>query len=168
METQGTLTVRSSMFRDGESIPQACAFDGMGCTGGNESPDLAWSGAPAGTKSFAITIWDPDAPTGVGFVHWVVFDIPASVTSLEAGAGGKKGAGVHATQGFTDFGESKYGGPCPPPNDSAHHYHLTVYALDQDKLGVDETTTYAKFRFMTRGHILAQKEIVGLYARPQQ
>ncbi len=167
MQTQATLNVTSSMFRDGETIPQAAAFDGMGCTGGNESPDLSWSGAPPGTKSFAITIWDPDAPTGVGFVHWVLFDISADVTSLAQGAGAKKGAGVHATQGFTDFGFTHYGGPCPPPDDPPHHYHLTVYALDQERLGVDDTTTYAKFRFMTRGHVLASKEIVGLYARPR-
>jgi Raf kinase inhibitor-like YbhB/YbcL family protein len=166
METQATLTVTSSVFRDGQTIPQSAVFDDMGCTGQNQSPDVSWSGAPAGTKSFAVTIYDPDAPTTVGFVHWVVFDIPAGTTSLEAGAGAHKHAGAHATQGFTDYGFSRYGGPCPPPGDPAHHYHLAVYALDMDKLGVDDTTTYAKFRFMIRGHVLATGEIVGLYASP--
>ncbi|HEY0396302.1 MAG TPA: YbhB/YbcL family Raf kinase inhibitor-like protein [Candidatus Elarobacter sp.] len=165
METQGTLAVTSSVFSDGQTIPQSAVFDGMGCTGNNRSPDLAWSGAPAGTKSFAVTMYDPDAPTTVGFVHWVLFDIPASATQLDGGAGAKKDAGVGATHGFTDFGFNAYGGPCPPPGDAPHHYHLTVYALDMDKLGVDETTTYAKFRFMIRGHVLAQGEVVGLYGR---
>lgn len=165
METQATLTVTSSVLRDGQTIPMSAVFDGMGCTGNNQSPDLRWSGAPAGTKSFAVTMYDPDAPTTVGFVHWVLFDIPAGVTSLDAGAGSHKHAGAGATHGFTDFGQSRYGGPCPPPGDAPHHYHVTVYALDLDKLGVDETTTYAKFRFMTRGHILAKGELVGLYGR---
>ncbi len=165
METHAKLPVTSSVFRDGATIPASAVFDGMGCTGQNQSPDLSWSNAPAGTKSFAVTMYDPDAPTTVGFVHWVLFDIPAERTSLEAGAGGQKHAGVGATHGFTDFGVSRYGGPCPPPGDPPHHYHLTVYALDVDKLGVDDTTTYAKFRFMTRGHVLAQGELVGLYGR---
>jgi Raf kinase inhibitor-like YbhB/YbcL family protein len=165
MEKQTKLRVTSAVFRDGETIPASAVFDGMGCTGNNTSPDIAWSGAPAGAKSFAVTIFDPDAPTTVGFVHWVLFDIPAGVASLAAGAGGKDGAGIGATQGFTDFGFSRYGGPCPPPGDAPHHYHLTVYALDVDKLGPDSTTTYAKFRFMIRGHVLATGEIVGTYAR---
>jgi Raf kinase inhibitor-like YbhB/YbcL family protein len=166
METQSTLTITSAVFHDGQAVPPSAVFDGMGCTGNNTSPDLAWSGAPAGTKSFAVTMYDPDAPTTVGFVHWVLFDIPADVTSLEAGAGGRKRAGVGATHGFTDFGTTHYGGPCPPPGDPPHHYHLTVWALDLDKLGVDSTMTYAKFRFMIRGHVLASGEMVGLYGRP--
>ena len=166
METQGTLTVTSSIFRAGQTIPMSAVFDQFGCTGNNRSPDLSWSGAPAGTKSFAVTMYDPDAPTTVGFVHWVLFDIPPNVTSLPEDAGAKSGAGVGATQGFTDYGFSRYGGPCPPPGDPAHHYHLTVWALDLEKLGVDDTTTYAKFRFIIRGHVLAKGEIVGLYASP--
>ena len=164
MATQATLTVTSSVVRDGQTIPMSAVFDDFGCTGNNQSPDLAWSGAPDGTKSFAVTMYDPDAPTTVGFVHWVLFDIPADVTSLDAGAGADKHAGVRATHGFTDYGASRYGGPCPPPGDPAHHYHLTVWALDLDKLGVDETTTYAKFRFMIRGHVLASGELVATYA----
>ena len=166
METQAALNVASSVFRDGQTIPQSAVFDDFGCTGQNKSPDVSWSGAPAGTKSFAVTIYDPDAPTTVGFVHWVLFDIPADVASLEEGAGAHKHPVKGATQGFTDYGFSRYGGPCPPPGDPAHHYHLVVWALDMDKLGVDDTTTYAKFRFMIRGHVLAKGEIVGLYASP--
>lgn len=167
MEKQSTFTVTSSVFADGQPIPQSAAFHGMGCTGDNQSPDLRWSGAPAGTKSYALTIWDPDAPTGVGFVHWVLFNIPASVASLDAGAGGQKGANVGATPGTSDFGMTEYGGPCPPPGDPPHHYHLVVYALGVEKLdGLDHTTSYAKFKFMSREHVLASAEIVGTYARP--
>ena len=166
METQATLTVTSAVFHDGETIPSSAVFDDFGCTGKNQSPDLTWSGAPAGTKSYAVTIHDPDAPTTVGWVHWVLFDIPGDVTSLAAGAGSRKRGGVGATHGFTDFGFSHYGGPCPPPGDPPHHYHLTVYALDMDKLGPDSTTTFAKFRYMIRGHVLATGEIVGTYASP--
>lgn len=166
MATQATLTVTSSVFSDGATIPQSAVFDDFGCTGNNQSPDIAWSGAPAGTQSYAVTMYDPDAPTTVGFVHWLLFHIPADVASLQAGAGSKKDGGVGGTHGFTDYGVSRYGGPCPPPGDPAHHYHLTVWALDIAQLGVDETTTYAKFRFMIRGHVLASAEIVGLYASP--
>lgn len=160
------LTVNSSVFRDGETIPMSAVLDQMGCKGQDKSPDLSWSGAPANTKSYAITIWDPDAPTGVGFVHWVAFNIPASVTSLKEGAGSQSDLGVGATQGFTDYGFSKYGGPCPPTGDPPHHYHLTVYALDVERLeGLDQTCSYAKFRFVSRSHVLAAGEIVGLYGR---
>jgi Raf kinase inhibitor-like YbhB/YbcL family protein len=166
MQTQATLTVRSSTYRDGETIPQSAVFDSFGCTGGNQSPDLAWSGGPPGTASYAITIWDPDAPTTVGWVHWIVFDIPAGATSLPARASAEGDLGIAgAKQGFTDFGFSRYGGPCPPPG-PAHHYILTVCALDVPSLGVDETTTYAKLRFLMRGHVLAAGEITGLYASP--
>jgi hypothetical protein len=153
------LTLTSSVFHDGQTIPRSAVFAGMGCTGDNQSPDLSWSGAPSGTKSFAVTIWDPDAPTGVGFVHWVLFNIPGDVTSLPAG--------VHATPGTSDFGMTEYGGPCPPPGDPPHHYHLVVYALDVEKLeGLSETASYALFKFVSREHVLASGEIVGRYARP--
>lgn len=165
---QTALTVRSSVYRDGETIPQSAVFNGMGCTGDNVSPDLTWSGAPPGTKSYAITIWDPDAPTGVGFVHWLLFNIPGDVTSLPAGAGSRRDAGVRATHGTNDFGTRDFGGSCPPPGDPPHHYHLTVYALDVDKLeGLDESTSYAKFKFVSRNHVLAGGEIVGLYSVPK-
>jgi hypothetical protein len=167
METQATLTVSSSVFRDGQTIPQSAVFNAMGCTGDNKSPDLTWSGAPAGTKSYAITIWDPDAPTGVGFVHWVLFNIPGDVTSLPEDAGSHKRAEVRATHGTNDFGQARYDGPCPPPGHGVHHYHLVLYALDVPELkGLDSSTSYAKFKFMSREHVLATGEIVGLYEVP--
>jgi Raf kinase inhibitor-like YbhB/YbcL family protein len=159
------LTVTSDQFKDGGTIPDSAVFSDFGCTGGDRSPQLAWSGAPPATKSFAITIWDPDAPTGVGFVHWVLFDIPANVTSLPEHAGAKADAGVGAIHGTSDFGIQAYGGPCPPPGHGPHHYHVTVYALDVPKLGLDKTTSYAKFKFVSNSHVLASGELVGIYER---
>lgn len=154
------LTVTSNTFADGETIPSTAAHSYAG--GGNVSPDLSWTGAPEGTQSFAVTCYDPDAPTTVGFVHWVLFNIDPGTTALEAGAGagGKQPKG--SVQGFTDWGESQYGGMAPPPGDDPHHYHFTVWALDTT-LDLDETTTYAKFNFMTRGHVLAKGTLTGLY-----
>ncbi|MBV8638211.1 MAG: YbhB/YbcL family Raf kinase inhibitor-like protein [Candidatus Eremiobacteraeota bacterium] len=161
-----TLTLTSSTFRDGQTIPMSAVFNRMGCTGQDLSPDISWSNAPSNAKSYAITLWDPDVPTGVGFVHWVLFNIPGNVTSLKTGDGSKADAGVGATHGFTDYGFARYGGPCPGPGEAPHHYHLTVYAFDVERFDdFDETTTYAKFRYFTAPHLLATGEIVGLFGR---
>ena len=154
------LTVESNSFGNNQSIPKRYVFDGMGAGGDNVSPHLRWSGAPPGTKSFAVTIWDPDAPTTVGFWHWNVFNIPAGVTEIQEGSVPRG-----ATQGYTDFGVSRYGGPAPPPGHGPHHYHIRVYALDVDKLPLDEGSTCAVLMFMMRDHILAQGELVGIYER---
>src|SRR3954465_14424129 len=107
----------------------------MGAGGQNVSPQLSWSGAPAGTKSFALTLYDPDAPTGSGWWHWVVYDIPATATELPQGAGsGKAPLPAGTVQGKTDFGAAGYGGAGPPPGDKPHRYVFTVYALKVDKL----------------------------------
>jgi Raf kinase inhibitor-like YbhB/YbcL family protein len=160
-----TLSLTSSAFRDGQTVPMSAIFDRMGCTGQNRSPDVAWSGAPPNTKSYAIALWDPDVPAGV-FVHWLLFDIPANVASLESGAGSKADAGVGAMHGFTDYGFSHYGGPCPGTGDAPHHYHLSVFAFDVSTFAeFDAMTTYAKFRYLTTPHLLATGEIVALYGR---
>jgi len=161
--TTATLDVRSSIVRDGQTIPMSAVFDGFGCTGQNQSPDLSWSGAPQNTKSYAIALWDPNVPSGL-FVHWLLFNIPAGVTSLKAGAGSQSDAGVGATHGFTDFGFSHYGGPCPGSGEPPHHYHFTVYALDVERVeGGSATTTYARFRYVTNSNVVATGEIIGLY-----
>jgi hypothetical protein len=152
---EASLEVRSTLFGEGETIPKSAAHAMVG--GENISPDLSWSEGPAGTRSYAVTCYDPDAPTTVGFTHWVLFDLPASVRSLEAGA---TPPGVH---GFSDWGESRYGGMAPPAEDEPHRYRFSVYALDTDSLGVDQTTTYAKFRFLIRGHVLAEGTLTGLF-----
>jgi Raf kinase inhibitor-like YbhB/YbcL family protein len=154
------ITVTSTLFEDGGTIPSSAAHSMAG--GDNVSPDLSWSGVPSGTQSVAVTCYDPDAPTTIGFVHWVLLDLDPSTTSLEAGAGarGKNPAG--SVLGFTDWGASEYGGMAPPPEDPPHRYEFRIYALDQ-KLGLDETTTYAKFRFMSRGHVLADGVLTGRF-----
>ncbi|HXQ18656.1 MAG TPA: YbhB/YbcL family Raf kinase inhibitor-like protein [Acidimicrobiales bacterium] len=150
-----SLTVRSTLFADGDTIPISAAHSMVG--GANTSPDLSWEAGPSGTRSYAITCYDPDAPTTVGFSHWVLFDLAPSVTELNAGA---DGGGI---AGFSDWGESRYGGMAPPAGDEPHHYRFTVYALDLESLGVDHTTTYAKFRFLTRGHVLAEGTLTGRF-----
>jgi hypothetical protein len=155
------LTVTSSTFDAGQPIPQKSAHDYAG--GKNVSPALSWSGAPDGTKSFAVTCYDPDAPTDIGFVHWVLFDLPATVTTLPEGYGGHPEDGI---EGYTDWGQSAWGGMAPPPGHGPHHYHFAVYALDVDKTGLDTSATYAFFRFNTNSHVLAKGEIVGTYEVP--
>src|SRR5580704_13502521 len=143
-----TMTLTSPDIAPGAKIADEQVFSAFGCTGGNVSPALAWSGAPTGTKSFALSVYDPDAPTGSGFWHWVVFNIPASTESLPAEAGDvkKKGMPVGSVQGRTDFGTFGYGGPCPPPG-KAHHYHFRVFALKVPKLDVPNDATAALVGF---------------------
>lgn len=154
------ITVTSSMFGDGQAIPARAAHSMVG--GENVSPDLRIAGVPEGTVTLAVTCYDPDAPTTVGFTHWVLFNLDPATTELPAGAGSaRKPAG--GTHGFTDWGASAYGGMAPPQGDEPHHYHFTVWALDT-RLDDDETMTYARFNFMTRGHVLAKGTLTGLYA----
>jgi Raf kinase inhibitor-like YbhB/YbcL family protein len=146
---------------DGGDIPDSAAHDAVG--GANRSPQLSWGQGPDGTKSFAVTCWDPDAPTTVGFSHWVRFDLPADCHALDEGAGAADQPG---TNGFTDWGESRYGGMAPPAGDAPHHYRFTVYALDVESTGLDSQTTYARFRFTIKDHVLAEGTLVGRYAVP--
>ncbi|MDQ2858619.1 MAG: YbhB/YbcL family Raf kinase inhibitor-like protein [Candidatus Eremiobacteraeota bacterium] len=161
-----TLRISSTTFAQGQTLPSSVVFDGMGCKGGNRSPHLAWSDVPEGTQSFAVICHDPDAPTGVGFFHWILANIPVGVRELAEGAGNAGAASMPsgAVSGVSDFGAVGYGGPCPPPGDAPHHYRFTVYAL-KSKLPVDATLGGAKLRFMTRGNLLATGTIVGLYGR---
>jgi Raf kinase inhibitor-like YbhB/YbcL family protein len=150
------LTLRSSDIRPTGMIAKRFIFNGFGCTGANAQPTLTWTGAPRGTKAFALAVFDPDAPTTVGFVHWLLLRIPPTVTST-ANA-------TTAVNGLTDFGEPGYHGPCPPPGDKPHRYIFTLYALDTD-FPFTSTTTYAVFRFTIRGHVLASARLIGRYGR---
>lgn len=158
-----SITLTSSSFADGQTIPMQHVFDGMGCGGGNISPELSWANAPEGTQSFALVVHDPDAPTGVGFFHWILADIPAGTTSLASGAAAALPAGV--VSGHTDFGTTTYGGPCPPPG-APHRYVFTLYALDVPSLGVDANASGALTRFMLGQHTLAYGRLTGTWARP--
>jgi Raf kinase inhibitor-like YbhB/YbcL family protein len=162
------FSVESAEVKPNSKIADAHVFKGFGCEGGNVSPALAWKNAPAGTKSFALTVYDPDAPTGSGWWHWVMFNIPADTTSLPAGAGevmsGK--APKAAVQSRTDFGKSGYGGPCPPKGDKPHHYVFTLYALKVDKLeGVDENSPAAMVGFMINANKLDKATFTATYGR---
>jgi hypothetical protein len=159
----------STDVKSGSPMAMAQVFNGFGCTGQNISPTLSWSGEPAGTQSFAVTMYDPDAPTGSGWWHWTVFNIPASVHSLAVGAGGdaSKDLPAGAIQGKNDFGFSFYGGPCPPPGAHAHHYEITVYALKVPKLELDASASGAKVGFNLQANKLATANIVGRYGRPK-
>ncbi len=160
------LSVRSDTFADGATLPMSTVFNSFGCTGGNRSPHLAWRGEPSGTVSFAVILHDPDSPTGTGWYHWVVFDIPPTVHELKEGAGAKGSPDlpVGAVLGLTDFGFSQYGGPCPPTGDRPHHYNFTVYALSS-KIDGSPTTTGAALRFLARTKTLATGTITGRYGR---
>lgn len=142
-------------------------FDGFGCTGNNESPQLAWSGAPEGTQSFAITMYDPDAPTGSGWWHWLVFDIPADVNELVTGAGNVEAnlAPKGAIQSTTDYGGTGYGGPCPPEGHGFHTYIITVHALGAASLGLEAETNPAVVGYYLGANTLAKASIVAYYKR---
>ncbi len=155
-------------FTNGKTIPQRFAFNGFGCTGDNLSPAISWKNAPAGTKSFAVTVHDPDAKSGgAGFWHWVVVDIPATATSLAQGAGTADGKGLPAgaRQISSDFGTPQWGGPCPPKGDKPHHYNFTVYALKVDKLELPANPTASLAGFMVNTNAIGQAGFTGRYGR---
>lgn len=164
-----SFTVTSTDVAHGQTLPSAQEAGAvMGRTGGDRSPQLSWSGFPPETKSFAVTCFDPDAPTGSGFWHWVVFDIPANVTELPTGAGAAD-ATVLPTGAITvrnDAGGHAYVGAAPPPGDPAHRYVFTVYAVDTDKLGPDATASPAFVGFNLRFHTIARAALIPEFAYP--
>ncbi|RWR02171.1 kinase inhibitor [[Pantoea] beijingensis] len=158
------MHVFSQDFNDGEKMPERHVFNGMGYQGDNISPQLAWRDAPAGTKSFVITCYDPDAPTGSGWWHWVVANIPASVNELPQGAGsGLADLPEEAIQTRTDFGQGGYGGAAPPQGET-HRYIFTVHALDVDNIEVDEGASGAMVGFNVHFHSLANASITVTYS----
>lgn len=158
--------LRSTSLQEGGVIGAAQVFNGMGCDGQNISPDLEWSNAPAGTASYAVTLYDPDAPTGSGWWHWVIYNIPATVGKLPAGAGDPARNWMPAvSHGITDFGTKGYGGPCPPPGDPPHKYIFTVHALDVEKLEVPANATAAFIGFNLQAHRLGLATLTGRYSR---
>ncbi|MCT3800303.1 YbhB/YbcL family Raf kinase inhibitor-like protein [Elizabethkingia anophelis] len=162
---QKTFTLTSKDL--GGEATKKTEFNGFGCTGDNQSPQLQWGNAPEGTKSFAVTMYDPDAPTGSGFWHWLIFDIPSNTTELAANAGNIKLniAPKGAIQSITDYGIKGFGGPCPPKGHGFHQYIITVYALKSEKLGLNENTNPAIVGFNLWNNVLAKSSIVAYYKR---
>lgn len=158
--------VSSPTFQGGRMLPNEHVFKGFGCEGGNVSPAITWSNAPADAKSFAVTIYDPDAPTGSGWWHWTVFNIPANVTKLDAGIGADgKGLPAGAQQGRTDFGAAGFGGACPPKGDKPHRYILTVHALKIDKIPLDANASGALVGFYLNANSLGKARVTAKYGR---
>ncbi len=159
--------ISSTAFQPNGTIQAEQVFDGWGCTGRNVSPELQWTGAPAGTKSFALTVYDPDAPTGSGFWHWQIFNLPASVTKLVAGAGdpARGLAPAGSVHGRNDYGAVGYGGPCPPPGDKPHRYIFTVFALKVPRLDLDASASAAVIGFNLNANVLAKASVTAYYGR---
>jgi Raf kinase inhibitor-like YbhB/YbcL family protein len=160
----GSFEVSSPTFSPLSTLHVLKGFD---CEGGNQSPELHWANAPEGTKSFAVTLYDPDAPTGSGWWHWVVYDIPASETGLAADAGNADGTHLpgKAVQGRTDFGTPGFGGACPPVGDAPHRYVLTVHALGVDTLPAPADATAAMVGFLIHANSLGSAVLETRYGR---
>jgi Raf kinase inhibitor-like YbhB/YbcL family protein len=157
-----TFTLSSNDITDGGVLPDAQVQ-----AKANSSPHLKWSGAPEGTKSYAVTCFDPDAPTGSGFWHWTAANIPADVSELATGAS-SRGMPAGAVQGRTDFGETGFGGAAPPPGHGPHRYIFTVFAVDTDRLDVTPDNSGAVFGFNLHFHTLAKASITATYENTGQ
>ncbi|MEA5442585.1 YbhB/YbcL family Raf kinase inhibitor-like protein [Cyanobium gracile] len=162
------FTLRSSDLPAGAAIPLRHVFNGFGCSGDNVSPALSWSHPPAGTRSFALLVHDPDAPTGgSGWWHWVVIDLPASLLSLPAGAGLSDGSALPpgARQVGTDYGLPGWGGPCPPAGDPPHRYIFSLHALKVEKLPLPAGATAALAGFLVNANSLGAATFTATYGR---
>jgi Raf kinase inhibitor-like YbhB/YbcL family protein len=164
------FTLASPDIKPGATIAKKFEFNGFGCSGENKSPALKWSGAPKDTKSFALTMYDPDAPTGSGWWHWSVVNIPANVTELPADAGATGGANLPkgATAVRNDFGAAGWGGVCPPEGDKPHRYIFTVYALKTDKLDIPADGTAALTGFMVHANTIGKASFTAKYGRAKK
>lgn len=163
----GGFAVRLPGAVNNERFAPAQIFSGFGCSGANRSPAIAWSDPPPGTKSFAITIFDPDAPTGHGWRHWTVVDLPAELRGLPEGAGDAAHPRLPsgAIQTRNDFGDFGYGGPCPPAGDRPHRYRITVWALDVASLGLVARASGGEVTAALQGHAIARAALTLHYGR---
>ncbi|MEW6991843.1 YbhB/YbcL family Raf kinase inhibitor-like protein [Colwelliaceae bacterium 6441] len=163
----GSLTLSSQDIAQGKNLSSAQEFNGFGCTGADLSPHLKWTGAPEGTKSFAITVYDPDAPTGSGWWHWQIVNIPKSVTELPTGAGTLNSALAPkgSIQINNDYGKASFGGACPPKGHGIHHYRFTIHALSVEKLELPKDASGALAGYMINANTIESHTIESLYQR---
>ncbi|MDF3281871.1 MULTISPECIES: YbhB/YbcL family Raf kinase inhibitor-like protein [unclassified Gordonia (in: high G+C Gram-positive bacteria)] len=162
--------VSSTSFDDGAPLANPQVSGLMGAGGQDSSPQLSWSGFPSDTKSFAVTVYDPDAPTASGFWHWAVADIPVSVTSLPEGAGDDEGSGLPAgaVTLANDASLRRFVGAAPPPGHGPHRYFVVVHAVDVESLGLPEGATPAYLGFNLFSHAIARATLVGTYEQPAE
>ena len=165
--TAQTFTLSSPTIKANSTLTDAHVFNGFGCTGKNISPALTWKNAPKTAKSYAITVYDPDAPTGSGWWHWLAYNIPTQTTSLEAGAGvvDSKLLPAGTVQGRTDFGNNAFGGACPPVGDKPHRYIFTIHALNTDKIELPTDASAAMIGYMLTAHRIAKASFTAKYGR---
>lgn len=142
-------------------------FNSFGCSGENKSPQLSWTNAPKGTKSFAITVYDPDAPTGSGWWHWLVVNLPKSTDTITTNASAQGKLPKGAIETMTDYGSSNFGGACPPEGDNAHAYFFTIYALDVEKLDLTNKSDSALVGYMIHKHTIEKATIISYYGRSE-
>ncbi|MGB8855622.1 MAG: YbhB/YbcL family Raf kinase inhibitor-like protein [Burkholderiales bacterium] len=167
-QAAGGFKLSSSDIKPNGTISNKQVYKGFGCEGENISPALSWSGAPSGTKSFALLVHDPDAPTGgAGWWHWAVYNIPASANAIAQGAGSADGTNLPkgSVQQKTDFGAAGWGGPCPPQGHGKHHYHFTLHALKTDKLDIPDGATASLVGFMVNANSIGKAKLTGIYGR---
>lgn len=161
-----SFTLSSTDISHGEFMKSTHEFQGFGCSGGNKSPQLSWSNAPAGTKAFAVTVYDPDAPTGSGWWHWQLVNIPENVLTLATGAGdvSKNQTPKGSFHIINDYGFAGFGGACPPEGHGAHRYQFTVHAMSK-KLELPENASGALVGYMINANSLGSSTIEALYKR---
>jgi Raf kinase inhibitor-like YbhB/YbcL family protein len=156
------MSLTSADIQEGTRMTQAFEYNGFGCNGGNQSPQLSWSGAPQGTKSFAITAYDPDAPTESGFWHWVAVDIPAVQNHIVHASSGHFKSGIELKN---DYGQIGFGGVCPPIGHGMHRYQFTVWALPVDKLDLPAGASNAVVGFMLNSLAIDKARLTATYVR---
>ncbi|HCM83546.1 MAG TPA: phosphatidylethanolamine-binding protein [Rhodospirillaceae bacterium] len=159
------MKLEISGLNNGDIMPDAQVFNGFGCSGENISPELKFSDIPAGTKSLALTVYDPDAPTGSGWWHWVIFNIKPDTKNIAAGASGTDKMPTGAIESITDYGAPGYGGACPPEGDKPHRYIFTLFALSVDALPLDAKAMPAMVGFYLNQNALAKSEVTLHYGR---